>query len=79
MMALWSQPAPEVPFPLADQLADGGALVIPVGPAGYQRLVRLRKQGTEIIREDLTSVAFVPLLGEHGWREDEFRRWGSLT
>jgi protein-L-isoaspartate(D-aspartate) O-methyltransferase len=67
--------APDIPPPLIDQLADGGSLVIPVGPAGYQRLMRLRRQGNEIIRENLTSVAFVPLLGSHGWKPEDFQRW----
>jgi protein-L-isoaspartate(D-aspartate) O-methyltransferase len=61
--------APEIPQPLIAQLAEGGRLVIPIGPTGYQDLVRLRRRGERIERENLVPVAFVPLVGEHGWRE----------
>jgi protein-L-isoaspartate(D-aspartate) O-methyltransferase len=61
--------APEVPLPLIVQLADGGHLIAPVGPAGYQDLVRLCRRGEQTQRENLVPVAFVPLVGEHGWRE----------
>jgi protein-L-isoaspartate(D-aspartate) O-methyltransferase len=63
--------APEVPQPLIAQLADGASLVAPIGPAGYQELVRLTKQGEKTQVEHLVPVAFVPLVGEHGWREQE--------
>ncbi len=64
--------APEAPQPLLAQLADGGRLVIPVGPPREQILERwLRRGGTWHI-EHLTPVAFVPLIGKHGWAaEDE--------
>jgi protein-L-isoaspartate(D-aspartate) O-methyltransferase len=61
--------APEVPQPLIAQLADGASLVAPIGPAGYQELVRLTKQGEGTKVDHLVPVAFVPLVGEHGWRE----------
>lgn len=59
--------APEVPQPLLDQLAEGGRLVIPVGGRGGQLLQLYHKQGGEIRQEDLAPVAFVPLIGDHGW------------
>jgi protein-L-isoaspartate(D-aspartate) O-methyltransferase len=61
--------APEVPPPLIVQLAEDAPLVAPVGPAGYQELVRLYKRGDQTRLERLVPVAFVPLVGEHGWRE----------
>jgi len=61
--------APEVPAPLVDQLADGAPMVAPIGPAGFQELVRITKQGERTEIEHLVPVAFVPLVGEHGWRE----------
>lgn len=61
--------APEVPQPLPDQLADGGRLVAPVGSHWSQVLVKVRRQGDLLIRERLTAVAFVPLVGEYGWKE----------
>ncbi len=59
--------APAVPQPLVQQLADGGRMIAPVGPRGYQDLVLVRKRGREVTQERLSPVAFVPLIGEHGW------------
>lgn len=55
--------ATALPRPLWDQLADGGRLVIPVGPldAG-QTLWLLVKQGRQMVRHSLGSVRFVPFL-----------------
>jgi len=61
--------APDVPRPLTDQLADGGRLVAPVGSQWSQVLVKVRRQGDLLIRERLTAVAFVPLVGKYGWEE----------
>ena len=59
--------APEVPTPLKEQLARGGRLVIPVGPRGHQSLRRIRRTSEGVVDEDLGAVAFVPLIGRHGW------------
>jgi protein-L-isoaspartate(D-aspartate) O-methyltransferase len=59
--------APAVPQPLVQQLADGGRMIVPVGPRGYQDLVLVRKQGQDVTQDRLSPVAFVPLIGEHGW------------
>jgi len=64
--------APEIPAPLIDQLKDGGRLVAPVGPRWQQELMRLQWRGEELISERLAPVAFVPLVGEHGWEEEDF-------
>jgi protein-L-isoaspartate(D-aspartate) O-methyltransferase len=61
--------APEVPAPLRVQLKNGARLVAPIGPMNQQQLVRLQRRGDELITEQLAPVAFVPLLGEHGWAE----------
>jgi protein-L-isoaspartate(D-aspartate) O-methyltransferase len=61
--------APEIPRPLTDQLAEGGRLVAPTGGSWSQSLVRVRKQRGHLRRQELTSVAFVPLIGQHGWPE----------
>ena len=55
----------EVPQPLIDQLADGGIMVIPVGPEGFQYLYRIKKQGGIVETERITAVSFVPLTGPH--------------
>lgn len=59
--------APKVPQPLLDQLAEGGRLVIPVGGRGGQLLQLYHRKEGEVVRTDLTPVAFVPLIGDHGW------------
>jgi len=61
--------APEIPAPLTTQLKDGASLVAPIGPKQRQELLRLQRQGHTITSENLVPVAFVPLLGEHGWGE----------
>ncbi len=62
---------PDVPRALLDQLAVGGRLVIPVGTSRAQQLVRVtRKSPTELYREDLGAVQFVPLVGAQGWSTD---------
>ena len=61
--------APHVPRPLTDQLADGGRLVAPVGSRWSQVLVKVKRQGDRLMREHLTAVVFVPLVGEHGWKK----------
>jgi len=55
--------AESVPQPLVDQLADGGIMILPLGPqGGVQELVKLTKTGDGVARETLIPVRFVPLL-----------------
>lgn len=56
----------EVPQALVDQLAPGGRLVIPVGPAGSQELVRITRTNGGTEREHLCWVTFVPLVEGKG-------------
>lgn len=59
--------APEVPEPLKQQLKPGGKMILPVG-RGYQELVLVtRKNGFAV--EEQMGVAFVPLIGEKGFKE----------
>ena len=60
--------APEVPPPLLEQLGPRGILVIPEGTRRGQRLVTYEKtRRGELRRREGEAVAFVPLLGRHGW------------
>lgn len=53
----------DIPPALTEQLAEGGRLVIPVGPrGGYQTLWRITKNRETLQREDLGGVAFVPFV-----------------
>ncbi len=55
--------AAEIPPRLLDQLAEGGRLIAPIGPAGAQDLIRLTRTPDGYMREVLERVSFVPLLG----------------
>ena len=68
---LVSAASPKVPQPLVEQLSEGGRLVIPLGGMDEQDLIMFTRHGTELIRENILPVRFVPLLGTYGWREDE--------
>jgi protein-L-isoaspartate(D-aspartate) O-methyltransferase len=61
--------APSIPQPLIAQLAEGGRLILPVGPPDKQQLVRITRHGSRFESETLESCQFVPLIGQHGWRE----------
>lgn len=52
----------EIPQALLGQLAEGGRLVIPVGPSRNQNLVMLTRKGDTFEREVLDKVSFVPLV-----------------
>ncbi|HLU62000.1 MAG TPA: protein-L-isoaspartate(D-aspartate) O-methyltransferase [Gammaproteobacteria bacterium] len=53
----------EIPPALLEQLADGGRLVIPVGPSGRQELTLVERRGDVFEQSSLGLVSFVPLLG----------------
>ncbi len=52
----------EAPQTLLSQLAEGGRLIIPVGPPGNQTLMAYTRRGDSIHPSDLGAVSFVPLL-----------------
>ncbi len=55
--------AETIPEALVGELADGGVMVLPLGPhGGPQQLVKLTKGEQGIKQEDLIGVRFVPLL-----------------
>ncbi|HEV8231063.1 MAG TPA: protein-L-isoaspartate(D-aspartate) O-methyltransferase [Thermoanaerobaculia bacterium] len=56
----------EIPETLLAQLAVGGRLVAPVGPADRQRIRVVRRRKTDFAREDGEEVVFVPLIGRFG-------------
>jgi len=66
--------APDVPAPLVDQLGPDGRLVLPLvkrqgGRVGEdeQVLIRISRNGDEIVREEHGPCNFVPLVGKFGW------------
>jgi len=55
--------AETIPDELVNELADGGVMILPLGPhSGPQQLVKLSKGEQGIKQEDLIGVRFVPLL-----------------
>jgi protein-L-isoaspartate(D-aspartate) O-methyltransferase len=65
-----ASPAP--PQPLLDQLDEGGRLVIPIGERRQQDLQLWQRIGQRFSYETIIPVAFVPLRGELGWKEDQW-------
>ncbi|MFV2072289.1 MAG: protein-L-isoaspartate(D-aspartate) O-methyltransferase [Thermoanaerobaculales bacterium] len=62
--------APEVPAPLVEQLADGGRLVVPVGPRETQVLKVVQRRGGRTVASELKGACFVPLIGRFGWKDE---------
>ncbi len=60
--------APGIPDALIDQLAENGILILPVGDREKQMMLKLTKRNGKIYKEEYDNFAFVPLLGEKGWK-----------
>jgi protein-L-isoaspartate(D-aspartate) O-methyltransferase len=59
---------PQVPAPLAEQLAEPGRLVQPIGLGGAEEVVLFEKRGGILVRRRrVTRAHFVRLYGEHGF------------
>jgi protein-L-isoaspartate(D-aspartate) O-methyltransferase len=71
--------APKAPRALKDQLAESGRLVVPVGGREGQILERWTRRGDRVEVEQMVPVAFVPLVGDQGWKDEPSpprrRRW----
>jgi len=63
--------APRVPQALLEQMSEGARLIAPLGTPEQQRLILIRKHGSEYATEQREACRFVPLLGEYGWRDQE--------
>lgn len=59
--------APSIPDALREQLAEGGRLVIPVGPRDRQILTVVTRHGDEWTERPDSACVFVPLIGEGGF------------
>lgn len=54
--------AADLPMPLIEQLADGGQLLMPIGPERIQELLLVRKLGGRTVTRKIADCAFVPLV-----------------
>jgi protein-L-isoaspartate(D-aspartate) O-methyltransferase len=59
--------APSVPQALVDQLAEDGAMAIPIGDREQQTLTIVRRTQQGIETEGVTACTFVPLVGRFAW------------
>ena len=62
---------PEVPRALFEQLADGGRLVVPVGPRDMQELQVITRKGDRATTRNVCPCVFVKLIGAQGWAESD--------
>jgi protein-L-isoaspartate(D-aspartate) O-methyltransferase len=65
--AIITAAGPHIPHLIVGQVRKGGTIILPVGGRKTQQLQRLRVRWFGVSRENLGDVAFVPLIGEHGW------------
>lgn len=60
---------PVIPEPLVDQLKIGGRMILPIGDEQRsQTLIRVTRTESGYGRENFGPCAFVPLIGEYGWK-----------
>jgi protein-L-isoaspartate(D-aspartate) O-methyltransferase len=63
---------PEVPSPLAEQLASSGRLVQPIGHGGSEDVVLFEREARGLVPlRSLVGARFVPLVGKHGFQPRE--------
>ncbi|MBI5000566.1 MAG: protein-L-isoaspartate(D-aspartate) O-methyltransferase [Euryarchaeota archaeon] len=61
--------SPALPEPIGEQLKEGGWALVPVGGRMWQTLYKFEKRKGNIVPTAHGGCVFVPLLGEHGFRE----------
>lgn len=63
--------APKIPEPLKEQLKINGRLLTPIGSHNFfQELICIVRVSEDRYKSrELGGVAFVPMIGEHGWPE----------
>ena len=62
--------APDIPDELLGQLADGGRMIIPVGPRYAQELCKVTKRREGVNVQNLGGCRFVSLIGKSAWQKE---------
>jgi len=62
--------APKIAETWAEQLEEGGRLVVPVGDRWSQQLICATKKAGKLRQQKVCGCVFVPLVGKEGWPED---------
>jgi protein-L-isoaspartate(D-aspartate) O-methyltransferase len=58
----------DIPKPLENQLKEGGKMIIPIGGSIAQELVLIEKRNGKLIKKEVSSVRFVPMVRNDGKR-----------
>ena len=61
--------SPNIPMPLAEQLKEGGKLILPLGESFGQVLTLAGKKEGRLESSEICGCVFVPLVGKFGYRE----------
>ncbi len=64
---LVSAAVPDFPPALFEQLAEGGRMIIPIGPPDLQVLHLVRKVNGQTVTQRMDDCRFVPLIGKQGY------------
>jgi len=59
--------APDIPSPWIEELADPGVALLPIGPLGSQRLLKVTLRDGELTRREFCPCSFVLMRGRHGF------------
>jgi protein-L-isoaspartate(D-aspartate) O-methyltransferase len=62
---------PKLPEPLVQQLKEEGLIVAPVGEKYSQYMLKAKKKYGKLETRYFIPVAFVPLIGKYGWKEEK--------
>jgi protein-L-isoaspartate(D-aspartate) O-methyltransferase len=72
--------APEkIPPPLAEQLKEGGRMVIPIGDRYNQTVYLVEKRDGQLVRKALRPTLFVPMTGKAQKEATEARKKGGAA